>query len=192
MKSILLYSIYLAKTTPTITTTIAPTTTMEATPPATTTTSPTISPPTYSNYSYTYPCDNVIDNIDNTGGVCYTANSSDNVTWDSANMKCVENGNSILAKALVHRMSAEIERITQSTDEYWIGLSRPNSSSEFMWSDGTNLSYTRWSSGHPIDGLNCVSVRGNSTEWYSRNCSDVKRYVCETGECIFTFLIMQS
>ena len=180
MMSILLYSIYLAKTTPTTTTT------------TTTTTSPTISPSTYSNYSYTYPCDNVISNIDNIGGVCYTANSSDNVTWHSANMKCVENGNSRLAKVLVNSMSADIARITHDTDEYWIGLSRPDSNSEFMWSDGTNLSYTRWSSGHPIDGLNCVSVRGNSVKWYSSNCSESKRYVCEIGECIFTFLIAQS
>ena len=191
--SILLYFIYLAKTTP-ATTPTAPiiTTTIATTPTPTTTTTPTISPPTYSNYSYTYPCDNVISNIDNIGGVCYTANSSDNVTWHSANMTCVENGNSRLAKVLVYRKSVEIERITQDTDEYWIGLSRPDNNSVFMWSNGTNLSDTRWSSGHPIDGLNCVSVRGNSTEWYSRNCSDVKRYVCETGGCIFTFLIAQS
>ena len=187
--TILLYSIYLATTTPPTTTT---TTTTTPTITTTITTSPTISPPTYSNYSYTYPCDNVIDNIDNIGGVCYTANNTDNVTWDFANMKCVENGNSRLAKVLVYRMSTEIERITHDTDEYWIGLSRPDSNSELMWSDGTSVSDTRWSSGHPIDGLNCVSVRGNSTEWYSRNCSDVKRYVCETGECIFTFLIAKS
>ena len=175
MMSILLYSIYLAKTTPAITPT------------------PTISPPTYSNYSYTYPCDNVISSIDNIGGVCYTANNTDNVTWESANMTCVENGNSRLAKALVHRMSTEIERITQSTDEYWIGLSRPNSSSEFMWSDGTSVSDMdeRWSSGYPMDGLNCVSVRGDSVKWYSSNCSESKRYVCETGKYIFTFLIAQ-
>ena len=131
----------------------------------------------------------MIDNIDNIGGICYTAFSSDIVNWSTADMKCGENGNSRLAKVLVGRMSNEIERVTQGTEEYWIGLSRSNSNSEFMWSDGSNLSYTRWSSSHPINGLNCVSVFGDSTEWYSRNCSEVKPYVCETGEYIFTFLI---
>ena len=76
-----------------------------------------------------------------------------------------------------------IERVTQDTDEYWIGLSRVNSRSEFIWYDGTSVSSvdSRWSSGHPKDGLNCVSVRGNSIEWYSRDCSEVKPYVCQKG-----------
>ena len=124
----------------------------------------------------------MIDNIDYIGGICYTAFSSDIVNWSTADMKCGEDGTSRLALALADTMSNEIERVTQDTDEYWIGLSRSNSNSEFMWSDGSSLSYTRWSSGHPINGLNCVSVKGGSTEWYSRNCSEVKPYVCETGE----------
>ena len=131
----------------------------------------------------------MIDNIDYIGGICYTAFSSDIVNWSTADMKCGEDGTSRLALALADIMSNEMERVTQDTDEYWIGLSRSNSNSEFMWSDGSSLSYTRWSSGHPINGLNCVSVRGDRTEWYSRNCSEVKPYVCETGEYIFTFLI---
>ena len=139
---------------------------------------------------FTSVCGNnrVISDVSVTGGICYEVSSAINIgDWNSAFNNC-SSTNRRLARVLNEEMSAEIERITQDTDEYWIGLSRSNSNSEFMWSDGTNLSYTRWSSGHPIDGLNCVSVRGNSTEWYSRNCSDVKRYVCETGELLLCCL----
>ena len=131
----------------------------------------------------------MIDNIGSKGGICYTAFSSDIVNWSTADMKCGENGNSRLAKALVGRMSVGIERVISDTEEYWIGLSRSDSNSEFMWSDGSSLSYTRWSSSHPINELNCVSVFGDRNEWYSRDCNEVKPYVCETGEYIFTFLI---
>ena len=136
---------------------------------------------------FTNVCGNnrVISDVSVTGGICYEVSSEINISdWNSASDSCSSILNRRLARVLNEEMSTEIERITQSTDEYWIGLSRPASNSELMWSDGTSVSDTRWSSGHPIDGLNCVSVRGNSTEWYSRNCSDVKRYVCETGELL--------
>ena len=131
----------------------------------------------------------MIDNRDNIRGICYTSFSSDIVNWSTAKIRCGENGTSRLAMALGKRMSREIKRVTQGTEEYWIGLNRQNSNSEFMWSDGSSISYTRWSNGHPINGSNCVSVIGDNTTWYSKDCSESKRYVCETGEYIFAFLI---
>ena len=125
----------------------------------------------------------MIANTSSEGGVCYTAHSSANVSWSSANTECVQNGNSRIARALNDEMSDEIERVTQDSNEYWIGLSRVDNSSEFMWYDGSSVSSmdTRWSSGHPKDGLNCVSVRGDGIKWYSSNCNEDKHYVCEKG-----------
>ena len=141
---------------------------------------------------FTGVCENrVISDVNVTGGICYEEFSATDMSdWNSALNSCSGILNRRLARVLNEEMSTEIERITQDTDEYWIGLSRPDSNSVFMWSDGTNLSDTRWSSGHPMGGLNCVSVRRNSTEWYSRNCDDVKRYVCETGELLLLLLLL--
>ena len=126
----------------------------------------------------------MISGVSDTGGICYQESlTTDILDWNAATLIC-SNTNGSLARVLNEEMSNEIERVTQDTDEYWIGLNRSNSDSEFMWSDGSSLSYERWSNGHPMNGLNCVSVRGGSTEWYSRNCSDVKPYVCETGELL--------
>ena len=126
----------------------------------------------------------MISDVSDTGGICYiTSSTTDMRDWNASFLNC-RSTDIRLARVLNEEMSEEIERITQNTSEYWIGLSRQDNNSDFMWSDGTNLSYTRWSSGHPIVGLNCVSVRGNSTEWYTRNCSEVKPRVCERSELL--------
>ena len=140
---------------------------------------------------FTSVCDNrVISDVSDTGGICYEESlATDTRDWNDALLNC-SNTNRRLARVVNEEMSEEIERITQDTDEHWIGLSRQDSNSDFIWSDGTNVSYTRWSSDHPIDGLNCVSVRGNSTEWYSRSCSEVKPYICETGELLLLLLLL--
>ena len=125
----------------------------------------------------------MISDVNDTGGICYEESLTTNkLDWNAAALHC-SNTKRKLARVLNEEMSNEIEKVTQYT-KYWIGLSRSNSNSEFMWSDGSSLSYTRWSNGHPMNGLNCVSVRGDSTEWYSRNCSEVKPYVCDTGELL--------
>ena len=134
----------------------------------------------------------MISDVNDTRGICYEESlTTDMLDWNAAALNC-SNTNRRLAGILNEEMSNEIERVTQDTDEYWIGLSRSNSNSEFMWSDGSSLSSTRWSSGHPMNGLNCVSVRGDRTEWYSRNCSEVKPYVCETGELLLLLLLFTS
>ena len=139
---------------------------------------------------FTTVCDNrVISGVTDTNGACYESLTTDNLDWNGALDNC-SSTNRRLARVLNDEMSEEIERITQDTDEYWIGLSRQDSNSEFMWSDGSSLSYTRWSSGHPKDGLDCVSVRGDGTEWYSRNCSEVNPYVCEEGELLLLLLLL--
>ena len=135
----------------------------------------------------------MISIVSDTGGICYNESlTTDMLDWNAATLNC-SNTNGRLARVLNEEMSNEIERVTQDTDEYWIGLSRSNSNSEFVWSDGSSLSYTRWSSGHPMNELNCVSVRGGSTEWYSRDCNVVKPYVCDSGELLlllFTSLML--
>ena len=70
----------------------------------------------------------MIANTSSEGGVCYTAYSNDIVNWSSVNTKCGENGNSGIARALNDEMSNEIERVTQDSNEYWIGLSRVKTS----------------------------------------------------------------
>ena len=134
----------------------------------------------------------MVSNGNDTGGICYEESlTNKGRQWNSADYIC-QSTDRRLARILNEETSDEIEKIIQNTDEYWIGLYREDSNSGFMWSDGSSLSYERWSSGHPIDGMNCVSVRGDSREWYSRNCSDYKSYICERGELLLLLLLFTS
>ncbi|KAI6648880.1 Latrophilin-3-like [Oopsacas minuta] len=133
------------------------------------------------DYSYTFPCENVIANIDNIGGICYEAFSG-NLTWNEANATCTANGGR-LAKILDNAMRNEVYEITQDTnDDYWIGLNRENNT-EFKWSDGTSLDYRNWNSDEPMDGSNCASVSKDSRRWFSMDCAANLSYICERDVC---------
>ena len=108
----------------------------------------------------------MLSNGDDTGGICFEAFSSQNVNWEDANTTCAGNGGR-LANILNEEMNDEIHIIISDSNEHWIGLSR-TSNTAFQWSDGSSLTYEKWSSGHPIDGMHCVSVHTNSIEWFSR------------------------
>ncbi|KAI6655968.1 Lymphocyte antigen 75 [Oopsacas minuta] len=143
---------------------------------------------TVSGQGYTTVCDNkVLTNEDDTGGMCYEVYTGQNYTWDDANTQCTDNGGR-LAKIFNEGISIEIDRIIQGNSSstsirYWIGLSRENSTSVFQWSDGTSLDYENWRDNHPLGGNNCVSVRDNSRDWVSSNCSAELSYICEKDVC---------
>ena len=63
----------------------------------------------------------MISDVSVTGGICYEESlTTDMHDWNSASDSC-SSTNRRLARVLSEEMSAEIERITQDTDEYWIG-----------------------------------------------------------------------
>ena len=135
--------------------------------------------------SFPTVCDNkVVSNELDTGGICYSITDNNSATWDVANATCAANGGR-LARILSGEMSDEILRIINSkgvTEGYWIGLRRDENTGQFQWTDGTNLTYNKWSDGIPMQGYGCTGVNGNSTSWLSLSCSSSYHFICETGE----------
>ena len=83
-------------------------------------------------------------------------------------------------------ISNGIQRIitdNYGTENYWIGLERVGNTEQFQWTDGTDLTYNKWSNNNPILGYNCVGVKRNI--WFSLNCIDSYFYICEIGELVF-------
>ena len=65
---------------------------------------------------------------------------------------------------------------------FWIGLTDRETEGEFIWHDGTELTYSGWSPGEPNDanGEDCTESnwRGPGT-WNDARCGGRKPYVCE-------------
>ncbi|CAN5783070.1 hypothetical protein BH11MYX2_BH11MYX2_24790 [soil metagenome] len=63
----------------------------------------------------------------------------------------------------------------------WLGLSDQAVEGTFVWTDGTPLGFTAWSSGEPNDDLgreDCVEM-WRAGQWNDRLCSDNLHFVCE-------------
>ena len=130
-----------------------------------------------------------MSNGSDTGGICYNI-SNDKANWNDANTNCINNGGR-LARILNDEISDGIQKIinnTDGTENYWIGLQRVGNTEQFQWTDGTDLTYNKWSNNNPILGYNCVGVNGNSINWISIYCNDSNHYICETGELVFKLL----
>ena len=130
-------------------------------------------------------CNNTVVSKGYTGGICYNI-SNDTATWSDANDSCVRNGGK-LAKISNGESRDEIQRIINNKDgtkDYWIGLKRVGDTSQFQWTDGTNLTYNEWSSNNPMQAYGCVEVNGNSTNWVSLDCDCSNYYICETGKLV--------
>ena len=128
-------------------------------------------------------CNNTVVSKGVTGGICYNI-SNDTATWSDASDSCVSNGGR-LAKISNGESRVEIQRIINNKDrtkDYWIGLKRVGDTSQFQWTDGTDLTYNEWSSNNPMQAYGCVGVYRR--EWYSINCSDSNFYICESGKIV--------
>eukprot|EP00057_Strongylocentrotus_purpuratus_P011169 XP_011665643.1 PREDICTED: alpha-N-acetylgalactosamine-specific lectin-like [Strongylocentrotus purpuratus] len=71
-----------------------------------------------------------------------------------------------------------------NNDPRWIGLYQPDPEGPFVWSDGTDVSYTAWHRSEPSNGLgveDCVFIRlKNGRElWNDVDCTMNFTYICK-------------
>jgi len=62
----------------------------------------------------------------------------------------------------------------------WIGLSRAGDA--WGWSDGSEVDFTAWGDGEPVDGQDCaaISFNGTAASWSSARCGiALKSFLCE-------------
>ncbi|RWS21367.1 Low affinity immunoglobulin epsilon Fc receptor-like protein [Leptotrombidium deliense] len=75
-----------------------------------------------------------------------------------------------------------VKNISQRGFNYWIGLMRINGVASFKWTDGTSLSYSRWSTGEPSNAEDPQSIctTFKSGYWFSSRCDYDKYYpICK-------------
>ncbi|RWS20863.1 aggrecan core protein-like protein, partial [Leptotrombidium deliense] len=77
--------------------------------------------------------------------------------------------------------------IKNDTLYYWLSAQRVNTTAQFKWIDGSNLTYSNWKSGQP-DQLNtknalCLDMYSEDGEWYDFACNnkgfDIFGQMCE-------------
>jgi hypothetical protein len=65
---------------------------------------------------------------------------------------------------------------------WFIGLNDRDIEDEWVWSDGSELIWSRWNSGEPNDwgdGEDCVEFRSTQDSWNDIACSQAHAFVCE-------------
>ena len=105
------------------------------------------------------------------------------MSWKEANSSCRKR-NGTLSSIHSNWENAYIERILDSTFleaggmNFWIGLSRANENSAFIWSDHSQLDFKWWY--RNVNVGNCVSISGAAPKfkWFADKCAFNQRYIC--------------
>ena len=66
----------------------------------------------------------------------------------------------------------------------WLGATDHDVDSVFRWTDGYIVNWVNWDTHHPVGGPNkaCIGVVGSSNKWANYECTDTKKFFCETAK----------
>uniref|UniRef100_A0A914Q5W2 C-type lectin domain-containing protein n=1 Tax=Panagrolaimus davidi TaxID=227884 RepID=A0A914Q5W2_9BILA len=65
--------------------------------------------------------------------------------------------------------------------DLWIGATKLLSNGNWNWTDGADFNYKDWKLKEPQNAtdLNCASMSLDDDYWASKNCNELKPYVCQ-------------
>ena len=118
---------------------------------------------------------------------CYKPFSED-VDWFTANGRCKEkfNGAGNLISIHSEAMNQNAKSLFSSVDEgkMWTGAKR-NEINGFIWTDGSEFSYTKWGKGEPTgswngEAENCMEIERDSY-WNDMKCGETNGYMCQVA-----------
>jgi len=120
-------------------------------------------------------------------GICYYYSHGHVVQWVEVASECTS----------LHPSAQPVSIHDSATDDFltglafrrrhiWIGLFRDQvSPNDFYWLDGSDVDYTAWYSGYPLDGYNCAyldSYSGERGRWISGLCTTEEQpYFCQVN-----------
>ncbi|XP_060949172.1 lactose-binding lectin l-2-like [Limanda limanda] len=115
---------------------------------------------------------------------CYKYVSTQ-MTWAATELYCVKEGANLVS---IHSLDEDnfvrslIRNFDHAEGRTWIGLSDLHEEDSWMWSDGSAVDFTFWSSGQPDNsqgGEHCGHNNHiNDKKWNDYNCSDNYPSVC--------------
>ena len=82
------------------------------------------------------------------GGMCYSYFTGTGRNWADSRQQCLARGSDLAIITSSEENTLLASLITQST--CWIGFNDINSEGTFTWADGSQVTYTGWSSGNPM------------------------------------------
>ncbi|KAL6491145.1 hypothetical protein MHYP_G00014900 [Metynnis hypsauchen] len=108
----------------------------------------------------------------------HVVNESKN--WTDAQKHCREKFTDLVTIESQEEMNTVIAALNGKTDDFWIGKTQKVKQS-WIWSDGSNSSYTNWNDEEPNNGVGevCVEVQHDSTyKWNDENCNQPNPFIC--------------
>ncbi|KAL6491151.1 hypothetical protein MHYP_G00014960 [Metynnis hypsauchen] len=114
----------------------------------------------------------------------YVVNESKN--WTDAQKHCRENFTDLATIESQEEMNALIAFLNGSGDLSWIGLRQDaqQSTASWIWSDGSNSSYTNWYTGEPDSPVGdiCVQLlKSPEYKWNDAGCKWPNPFICYKG-----------
>ncbi|XP_072543317.1 macrophage mannose receptor 1-like isoform X1 [Salminus brasiliensis] len=101
--------------------------------------------------------------------------------WTEAQKYCRENFTDLVTIENQEEMDAVQAAVNGTTGNYWIGLrQKPGENNRsWIWSDGSNFSYSDWYTGEPNNGVgdNCVTLK-YGYRWNDAACCWSNPFVC--------------
>ena len=121
------------------------------------------------------------------GGTCYSHFTSTGINWVDARLQCVSRGYDLATVTSLEENTLMFSLNPGSN--CWIGINDRENEDTFIWADGTESTYTRWSPGEPNDvggTEDCGETFGNEN-WNDDPCTRVNLcYLCSTtGKVIY-------
>jgi len=111
----------------------------------------------------------------------------DPLSWDDAQAFCEDYGHSlsVLSDADEEEWVNEVAD-SYSTQKWWFGFNDQDTEGDWVWVDGSDVTYTNWAGREPNNvgrGEDCAQLNRYHPDlgWNDEPCSRAFRYVCEAG-----------
>ncbi|XP_036452853.1 C-type lectin lectoxin-Enh4-like, partial [Colossoma macropomum] len=115
-------------------------------------------------------------------GTCQFHVVNETKNWTEAQKYCREKFTDLVTIESQEEMNALIAFLNGRANQSWIGL-RQNTTvrnQSWIWSDGSNSSYTYWNTGEPNNpvGDNCVQLFSPEYKWNDADCKWPNPLIC--------------
>jgi len=98
-------------------------------------------------------------------------------TWANAEADCKTKGGHL---ASVHSVEEnDFIHLLYSSNWLWLGATDAVKEGTWVWTDGTALDYTKWTSGEPDGSYNCLGLNSNGLWYDNPACTSSVPYACK-------------
>uniref|UniRef100_A0A8C3H2A9 Uncharacterized protein n=1 Tax=Corvus moneduloides TaxID=1196302 RepID=A0A8C3H2A9_CORMO len=113
---------------------------------------------------------------------CYKFFGSGYDYWNTARRVCMSLGGNLASIPNVQVQAFLTYHLKDVSNDPWIGLNDMLSELNFVWSDGSALSYTNWAKDSP-KLFDCVSLKrgppDDTGKWNNEECFKYRGYICQ-------------